>query len=288
MRKHFVAGLAGVSAVALAIAAGPAAADVTVVATLDKFKDIDIVETVLKDKAIFIHVAPMLTPDGAAEAEAVVNAENIAILNTPPSEGQALNNDFDATIDGSILQNSGITGVNQDVGNYVNQGNVVAFGLTDSATAAADAQAWTEQDNANNALIQVEEDTFVDDQPGKPPVEVVDEGRTATINASINENTGITGVNQNAGDANNQHNSVSLTVGLGSIAALSESALGQDNAGNSLLEVNTARFNALTDSVNANSGITAVNQTTGNFNNQASVVSFSATISTVSVGTPQI
>ena len=284
----------GLAASLLAGVAIPASADVSVVANLTKNRDIRITEEILGDKAFFIHVQPMLMPQGAAEAEAIINADNRNNSNVLDNlDVREMN--LIASIDGSIQTNTGVIGVNQDVGNFVNQGNVVAFALTDSETSFADAQAWTDQTNGtagdppDNTLIQFENDTGIVDVPGKPPgVIPLNQSRTATITDAVTGNNGIVGVNQNAGDINNQHNSVAISVGLGAIAALSESVLGQDSTNNQVTETNVARSNTITTSVNANVGITAVNQTSGNFNNQASVVSFSGATSQVAIANPSI
>ncbi len=291
MRKLLHASLGLTTALLLGTASWSAMADVDVEALLEKDKDINIDEDILKDKALFIQVESMIMPEGAAEAEAVVNAENEIVTNALDSS-EVLGLDLDASIANSISTNSGITHVNQDVGNFANQGNVVAFALTTGASSVSDAQSWVEQDNDDSSLVQVENDTGTEivDEPGKPPIVVVkfDETRVATLDTSVVGNSGIIGVNQNAGDAVNQHNAVSLSVGINGQAALSESALGQENENNSLLEENFARSNTITASITGNTGITAVNQTTGNFINQASVVSFSALTSQVTIGAPGI
>lgn len=291
MRKLLHASLGLTTALLLGTTSWSAMADVDVEAFLDKDKEINIDEDILKDKALFIMVDSMIMPEGAAEAEAVVNAENEFVTNDT-NGAEELGLDFDAVIVDSINANSGITHVNQDVGNFANQGNVVAFALTTGLSSVADAQAWVEQDNDDSTLVQVENDTGTEtvDEPGKPPIVVVkfDETRVTSLTNSVIGNSGIVGVNQNAGDVVNQHNAVSLSVGINGTAALSESALGQENENNTLFEENFARSNTISASITGNNGITAVNQTSGNFINQASVVSFSALTSQVTIGAPNI
>jgi hypothetical protein len=177
-----------------------------------------------------------------------------------PKTGQRLKADLDS--------------LNQDVGNMVNQANVVAVAVTDTSTAFADAQAAVSQYNQRNSSRQEE------------VLNVEDPDRTATILGSVNNNAGIVGVNQNAGNMNNQTNAVALAVGIGSQVALAESVLGQVNTGNTVLEVETLKVDRIADSINTNSGIVGVNQSSGNMNNQASAVSFSAITSSVVVTTP--
>ena len=141
-------------------------------------------------------------------------------------------------------------------------------------TAFADAQAAVDQKNLNNFSRQEE------------VLDVLDPDRTATILGSVNNNSGIVGVNQNAGNMNNQTNAVALAVGIGSQVALAESVLGQVNTGNTVQEVETLKVDRIADSINTNTGIVGVNQSSGNMNNQASAISFSAITSTVVVTTP--
>lgn len=305
MRKSLL--LSTVGALALTLA-GPAVADVNVSATIDMEKIVFVTENISKFKTVSIDVTdPLdaLMTDEAAEAAAIVAASNDGIFISGPTTGSSdqvdYNVNLDASLSDSINGNTGVVGVNQDVGNSANQANLVALAYTaGTGTALADSQAEADQANNSGSVIErgVREHTEVVDggttQTGDP--DFADDGKkitiienpdgtitildsavkSASIENSIVGNTGITGVNQNVGNASNQHNGVSLSVGIGAVAALSESALGQANSGNSVDEVGTVRTASLTASVLNNAGITAVNQNTGNFNNQSSMVSFSA------------
>lgn len=298
MKKTLYATTAA-SALALALTfnAVPTKADVFVTVDFDKVKDILVLEYIYKVKYVFIEVTTELDLDGAAEAMAVVNATNE--LNLVDGAGDAFQNplaDFDlflnAAITGSINDNTGIVGVNQDVGNMVNQGNVVALSVTGrepgegeevgdtSDSSLTHSQAEVEQLNTANIVFDSE---FLD-VPGDP--EASTPNKTALIENSINNNAGIVGVNQNAGNMNNQHNVVAMAVGFESFIALSEAALGQSNTFNTVEEIETIKIGEITGSINFNSGVVGVNQSTGNMNNQASVVSFSALTSNASIGVP--
>jgi len=255
---------------------GPAWADVTVFVTVDKDKDVFIVERLDKFKTVTIRVFGEFFPDGAAEAEAIANVRNEDNRVDDNVGGTSTNFGIerDALIEGSVNENTGIVGVNQDVGNMVNQANVVAVAVTDTSTAFADAQAAVDQVNQRNSSRQEE------------VLDVTNPDRTATILGSVNNNAGIVGVNQNAGNMNNQTNAVALAVGIGSQVALAESVLGQVNTGNTVLEVETLKVDRIADSISTNTGIVGVNQSSGNMNNQASAISFSAITSTVVVTTP--
>jgi hypothetical protein len=112
--------------------------------------------------------------------------------------------------------------------------------------------------------------------------------RDSIIRDSFNGNTGVVHVNQAAGNMANQANVLSLAVAFTPGVALSEADLGQVNAFNTVLESDsgTTLFGVhksaeITASVNGNTGIIGVNQSSGNMANQANVVSFAATQSPV-------
>ncbi len=263
----------------------PAEASLDLLARIAKSKDIKVTQTVDIDKNIFISVNLDQKYDGAAEADAVsnqLNERNIVRGNiqgpVPTNPSYGINRH--ARIDLSINRNEGIVGVNQDVGNMVNQGNVVAAALTKTARSITNSQAEADQINRFNDIVQLERIRVVNGQiVGNPD-------RSATIEDSINGNSGVVGVNQNSGNMNNQLNKLSLAVGPGAHVALSEAALGQVNTGNKVKETETFRVNLISGSASNNSGIVGVNQSSGNMNNQASVVSMAVLTSTVKLTTP--
>ncbi len=280
MKKWFAYALT-VLIVAVAV---PALADVTVTATIDKTKDITVTETLTKTKVVTIDVTTDLLLEGAAEVSAVVNVTNVG--NTVDRNDRVVNEEFPtttgisrrATLGASVNDNAGILGLNQDVGNMVNQANVVSFGLTDSPTTFIEAQAAVDQTNTTNTVFQDESETFNSENP------IFD--RSATIGGeggSINNNSGIVGVNQNAGNMNNQTNAVALAVGLNAFVALSETDLGQTNSANVVEETATFKFDLIQGSITGNAGIVGVNQSSGNMNNQASAVSMAVRTSSVSL-----
>jgi hypothetical protein len=256
----------------------PADASLDLFARITKVKDIQVVQTVRINKDIFIRVRLVQEYNGAAEADAVSNQLNTAndvmgnIDGNPNNPAYGINRH--AVIRDSINRNSGIVGVNQDVGNMVNQGNVVAVALTVSPSSVTNSQAEADQVNVRNNVIHLE--NFSRDRFD----------RSATIENSIDGNTGVVGVNQNSGNMNNQLNKLALAIGPGSKVALSEAALGQVNTDNRVTEVATNRFDRITNSINNNSGIVGVNQSSGNMNNQASVVSMAVLTSRVAITTP--
>lgn len=277
-------------ALALGLLAMPSKADVFVVATITKDQTVLVTDSLTKNKTASITVtfdAPELA--GAAEANAVANIDNHGNVVTAADLAHAINPGIFggvapsttemqvfrfATISGSISTNNGIVGVNQDVGNMSNQANIVAFAMTDVGDAFVNSQADLSQNNSGNSVWHVE-----------PPFEGVapPTNLSAVIDTSINGNIGVVGVNQNAGNMNNQTNELALAVGTSAVYALAEADLGQNNSGNIVQELNTGKVGSISGSINGNTGIVQVNQSTGNMNNQASAFSISVLTSSVSI-----
>ncbi len=252
----------------------PARADVEVYADVYKDKQIIVLEYVDIQKYVLIDVDVVAAPPGAAEALAVANqtVEDAVVegftdfgntsQSVPANDNQRFN-----TIVGSILTNTGITGVNQDSGNFNNQGNLFAVAVTDSQ-AFVHAESVAEQKILNTREL-VDERPVSDFQiPQKADL----------LGASMNSNTGITSANQSVGNFNNQLNSVAVAAGLGgALVALAEADLGQTCTGNVINEIATVKKDTISDSLNENHGITSFNQSAGNANNQANVVAISFT-----------
>lgn len=268
----------------------PATADVFVFADIFKFKDVFVTELILKEKFVFVTVTFDETATGAAEAMAINNQRNQdnestfaqpdPTLRQGPIDPEDMRIRKFALIEDSVSDNTGIVGLNQDVGNMVNQANVVALAVSNALSSVTNSQAETSQFNTDNFSWHQETSLFnQDDIPGSTNLR-------ADIIDSVNNNAGIIQVNQNAGNMNNQSNNLAMAVGFGSILALSEAALGQFNTGNQVIEVQTVKFDLIDGSINGNTGVVAVNQSVGNMNNQASALSIAARTSTVSLTVP--
>jgi hypothetical protein len=276
----------------------PARADVTVDGYAEFEKDIVVWERSYSLYLVGIISFNIFIDSSAAESISVTNQRNqdqsFVFDPTNPEDPQGFivperNNGFYvATITGSINDNTGITQVNQDVGSQVNQSNSVSAAVNLRAF-FAESHAIVEQQNRNNTVTQT----------GTLPTDLSTLGydsfalRRANLIDSVNGNAGVTQVNQNAGVANNQVNSVSLALSLGSgtgfgttAVAISEADLGQWNIGNKVDETNTIKVDTIRNSINNNGGITSVNQSVGNMNNQASVISFAGASSIASFGAP--
>lgn len=244
----------------------PASADVDVYANINKDKDVIVQEYVQILKYVLIDVEVVATPPGAAEALAVANQriENAMVMGF--DETYAKDNKRVNEIINSILGNVGITGVNQDSGNFNNQGNLFAVAVTDS-------QAFV---HAESAAEQVVSNTK--EYVNESPFDANDVQKSDLLSNSINNNFGITSANQSTGNFNNQLNSVALAAGLGgALVALSEAALGQTCVGNVIDETATVKTDTIENSLNNNHGVTSFNQSAGNANNQANVVAISFT-----------
>ena len=300
--------LLATTAVGLALGLLPATgamADVFVVATVTKNEDITVHEFLAKTKLAVINVVFNRSDlVGAAQANAVANVSNtnntvtfaqgnasflgsalgstLGAIATNFFNGQdgastAMLIHKSASITDSINNNQGIVGVNQDVGNMANQANIVAFATDVTAppgSTFANSQADVSQLNEGNFVWHVEA-PFTGTAP---PIDL-----SASITGSINHNTGVVGVNQNAGNMNNQTNSLALAVGPDAVYALAEANLGQENAHNIIMELNTGKSDTILGSVDGNTGIVQVNQSVGNMNNQASAFSISVLTSKVSI-----
>jgi hypothetical protein len=307
MKKSLYATAGSALALVLLAASLPASADVNVTATINKTKDITVTESITINKTIDIVVAAAFTNRdilAAAEANALLNITN----NNNTVDGKDVNLDegtpasdhvpgvtdynlrlsavIGDTEQGSVNNNTGVFGLNQDVGNMTNQGNAVSIAGVTDLPSFADAQAGGDQSNTNNTAQDFERIRDLDgnvlefsDIQADHDRDRFLAGKEATITNSISSNTGIMNVNQNAGNMNNQSNGVAIAIGLGALVALSENDLGQTNAHNTVTEVETVKHDTITDSINNNVGIVSVNQSVGNMNNQGNVVSLAAVAS---------
>jgi len=282
MRKLLMIGLASLVMVAWA---APALADVNVYADIDKEKTITVTETITITKTATVDVLVEAEGDQAAEAMAIANqenADNYACENCAEKQNYIL---------GSVLTNTGITNVNQSVGNMNNQGNITAIAI-DLPPPDGDDDDGTPSDRSGFANAQASVDqqqgVFIVDADGVTNLQV--DGRILSpnvvnstnilfreslIQGSINHNVGVTNVNQAAGQMNNQANATALAVCLDGAVALSETDLGQYSLGNQVYETFTLKTASILGSINENQGVTFVNQTSGNMANQGNALSLS-------------
>ena len=251
------------AAAAVALAATPAAAEVFVNTDVDVDRDKRVIELIAKIKVVALLVVVHDNPEKFAESRAIFNQEN---FDNSACENCAEKASF--VVD-SLSGNEGIVSLNQATGNMNNQGTAVAFSF-DVAIDDPDPDGGEIDSGFAEALAagsQVNIDNSID------TVNIL--FRAAVIENSGNNNSGLLYVNQAVGNMNNQVNAFSAAVSLAPGVALSESDLGQLNAGNNVIEDDVFKTATITGSLNSNSGIIGVNQASGNMANQANVLSLS-------------
>jgi len=277
MRKFIPISVVGL--LVMALWALPAMAFVNVYADIEKDKNIYVNEyiDIYKLATVEVHV----TAEGivAAEAAALVNQENYANLACEDCAEKT------AAIYNSVLLNTGITNVNQSVGNMNNQGNVVAVAIDtprqpgpgDPTGGSGFSNAQASVDQKQWGIVEVDEVPVVDQVAilGNTIRSINILWRESIIQDSVNTNTGITNVNQAAGQMNNQANATALAVCLDGAVALSETDLGQSTILGAVYETNTLKTALIDGSISYNRGVTFVNQTSGNMANQGNALSLS-------------
>lgn len=247
---------------------GLAAAEVDVFADIDKDKDVTVKETVDIQKFIDVDVKMNVGYKKAAEAESILNQDNVA--------NHACENCAEKTAEivDSIIDNAGVANVNQAIGNFNNQANMVSVAVDVGPDEVPPPDDPTEQG-------------FAHAQTAGTQLNAVHEIRSIFIlfresflSRVVLGNIGIVGVNQSSGNINNQANMVTVGVSLLGGFALSETDLGQFNIGNHVTEHDTEKTVNIFSSISENVGIVGVNQTSGNMANQANGVSVAAAIAT--------
>lgn len=166
----------------------------------------------------------------------------------------------DAIVD-SARGNSGVLFVNAAAGNQNNQGSSASFAVSREASAAY-----------TTASSTIDQYLVANGVAGR------DQTQQAGIFGSLSDNSGTVGVNQAAGDGNNQANALAMALGFspGGGLILSEADLQQVSASNTIAEVNVSRTAAISNSGNRSNGIMSVNQASGNLISQANLVVFAA------------
>jgi hypothetical protein len=162
---------------------------------------------------------------------------------------------------------------------------------------AAESLALLNQEVNNMIVDQDPECPDLEGGLGDPIVEN-ENLRTSTILGSINTNTGIVGVNQDSGNANNQGNAYAVAVTDVEAFAEAQASAEQDTNDNEvyiegILDAENPELTAphkkdlMTNSVWSNTGITSVNQSVGNMNNQGNLVAVAAGTVDPNVTAPQ-
>ncbi|MFA5183849.1 MAG: hypothetical protein WC405_21305 [Syntrophales bacterium] len=228
-------------------------------------------------------------PKARADAEAIKNDLN---FNNCMEVGDST---FTDNMNGSFTGFIGIGQSNQAAGQMNNQGNVAAVAFVSNNDAYSSALTAVGVSNKNNDFSANHKK---DGYGGYTDWWHPDCSLTQTdnMNNSFNGFIGIGQSNQSAGSMNNQNNAVSVAAGVqddpggcrgfagdykghGSMVAMAASELAMTNSCNKF-QLDKATFtNNMNNSFNGFVGIGQSNQSAGNMNNQANVVSVAATVS---------
>lgn len=201
------------------------------------------------------------------EAGLVLSSDALGVQTLAGNEVTDIGTGHQVRIRESFNESSGVLTINQNAGNANNQANVVAaaFGSADVGALRLN-DADVVQRLQNNTLT-----TNID-------------ALRVGIHDSFNDTTGIVGVNQVAGNLNNQANVVALSfAGDAGPAAklLSEAILAQvgDESDNNFdKQKDTETEATITNSFNNFSGVAQINQTAGNLNQVANVLGISVNV----------
>lgn len=237
---------------------GVSKSSVQVNAEIEISKEKNVMEDIYIDKEYTVRVKQKVKPTGSAEAQAVKEDHNMNNTVTEDPGTKKVEATRAYIKSGAVDSASGIVNINQSPGNVNNQGNAVSVSMTDSKDSFIHSESAATEINEGNKLSS----RWL-------------EKRNEIENAGIGI-SGLTGINQSAGNMNNQNNASSLAVGKTSIAALSEADLGMVNTNNVSCEIHVNKSDRIVGSAfNGASGITSINQSAGSMNNQANVVSAS-------------
>lgn len=267
-------GTTAAGAIAAVAIAGAASADNYVYWNTYKEKYVNIYVDTEKKFDIWVDATLEYDASGSAQASSLVNA--LIAGNSVGGLDDIFDQDINrkASTNDSMNYNAGIGQVNQDAGNFNNQGNVASVAWNKAGDDVTMAEAYVEQNSYDNSARHSE--AF--------PAPVSNPDIASSLTASLLNNTGVYHFNQGAGNGNNQHNVLALAIGDSSVVALSDAGLAQDNIGNSITEFNSVKEDKIQGSVIGNTGLVNVNQSSGNFNNQATVYSVVVLSSSVGLG----
>lgn len=209
-----------------------------------------------------------ITNDVSIEVNQNANLEHAAeasIMGAAGNTGNVVSEDRMVMSEASIDSDSfsgviGIISVNQAPGTMNNQGNSVSVPLVKDAAgtllhsvSAINQSSSLNEVNANGSF----------------------RSNIITDNA-FNSASGIIGVNQAAGNLNNQNNIVSVSIGGTPTVSLSAADLRAVSGNNKTFETRVIKKDLITGSAFTGvSGIISINQSSGNMNNQVNVVTIS-------------
>jgi hypothetical protein len=193
---------------------------------------------------------------------------------------------------------TGIGQSNQAAGSMNNQANAVAVAYVSNAQTYASSLAAVADNNKDNNIRVTygREDNDHQDNNRCDPKPIAVLTQTDSMSFSFNCFTGIGQSNQSAGSLNKQDNVVAIAAGvgehsgqqhrdgkneggIGNAVAVAASELALNNTCNSFTVDKATLTNSMTGSFNGFTGIGQSNQSAGNMNNQANVISVAASVS---------
>jgi hypothetical protein len=260
--------------------------------SLDGKVDLDKCVTIkqFRDDCYRTFIFTCFEPAARADAEAVkndLNKENELYIGAATLKDEVCS---------SFTWFNGIGQSNQSAGSMNNQGNVVAVAAVGSAKTYASSLAAVGDTNTKNVIsvtyeaVQPDGNTF-SFLPGYHREDPVLK-QTDTLNYSFNHFNGIGQSNQSAGSMNNQNNMVSVAAGIvvdpyvggngfdfcKDAVAVSGAELALNNTCNTFTVCKAEFTNTVSNSFNNFNGIGQSNQSAGNMNNQANVISVAASL----------
>ena len=247
-------------------------------------KDVTITQTRV-DRS-YTNINKWFDPKARADAEAVKNDLN---YNNYMEVGAS---HFTDNLSDSFKGFIGIGQSNQAAGQMNNQGNVAAVAFVSDNDVYASSLAAVGVSNQNNEYTaNHRKDSYGCYTDWWAPSSTV--SQTDNMNYSFNGFIGIGQSNQSAGSMNNQNNAVAVAAGVNedskggwcgfgggsSMVAMAGSELAMTNSCNKFQIDKAAFTNNMNNSFNSFVGIGQSNQSAGNMNNQANVISVAATVS---------
>jgi hypothetical protein len=167
-----------------------------------------------------------------------------------------------AIVRDSFQGNRGIIGANQNSGNLNNQANVHVIAHNSGGPTIQLGHAAIDQQLVGNTIV------------------TSGAAREDRIQDSFGGTVGIVGINQSAGNLNNQANVIVITLGIGSeFVPLEDSSLGAVNTGNKLIPGPPGpKSDVILDSFSGFRGLAQVSQSAGDLNSVSNKmnISFSA------------
>jgi hypothetical protein len=284
-------------------------ADVDVETEVDKDWQADICIEANIEKAIYLGVKQLAPVDSSAQADVTKNDANVGnvVVEIPQIKvipGNDVLEEPDTVIvepvlplailtDWAFNSASGVISVNQAPGNANNQGNAVAVAFADDKTAFLSAAAHVEKEIGTSderldagligtIVYELVDNSDAEKNPfanlgGTNIVIGLKTERKDKIDENAFQNaTGVIGVNQSAGNCNNQDNAVAMAVGSDPTASLAEADLGMVTANGLLIEFDVDKTDEIVDyAFSSAHGVLSVNQSSGNCNNQGNTVAVS-------------